>query len=507
MNRLAIIAMAVSLAFIACHSHSNKENDAHNHSTDAHAHSHDEVSFPITAYSTDLEVFAESDPFIANKPSSILAHFTYINSFTPVTEGSMTAILNIDGEKIEQTIDKPTRTGIYKFTIKPSKKGNATIRFEHTLNGNKYYVESAPFKILDDAHKAIHYAEKFHVESATAIPFTKEQSWKVAFRTDYPMEHPFGTIIKSVAKVDVGQSAITSVSAKVAGTVSFGNRMVLAGTKVKKGEVLLSVLSDGASNNAASIYTDAKANYEKATTHYQRIVELAKDNLVPNKDLVEAKAELDKAESAYKSMAKSITEKGQVVIAPASGFVTEVFVTNGSYVEQGTPLLTVAEENNVTLTADVPQRYAHLLDQIEGATVKTGNKTLNINELNGKLISVGKSLTNGSTLIPVAFKVNGNNMLYPGSLVEVFIRTTTTKPVITIPNDAILEDQGHYFVFVQLTPELFEKQEITIGQTDGLRTEIVTGINKNQRVVTKGAILVKLAAVSAALDPHAGHVH
>ena len=88
-----------------------------------------------------------------------------------------------------------------------------------------------------------------------------------------------------------------------------------------------------------------------------------------------------------------------------------------------------------------------------------------------------------------------------------FIRTTSTKPVITIPNDAILEDQGHYFVFVQLTPELFEKQEITIGQTDGLRTEIVTGINKNQRVVTKGAILVKLAAVSAALDPHAGHVH
>ena len=62
-------------------------------------------------------------------------------------------------------------------------------------------------------------------------------------------------------------------------------------------------------------------------------------------------------------------------------------------------------------------------------------------------------------------------------------------------------------MLVQINPELFEKREVKVGATDGLRTEILSGISATDRVVTKGAILVKLAQASGALDPHAGHVH
>ena len=71
----------------------------------------------------------------------------------------------------------------------------------------------------------------------------------------------------------------------------------------------------------------------------------------------------------------------------------------------------------------------------------------------------------------------------------------------------MVEEQANYFVFIQLTPELFEKREVKIGLTDGISTEIISGLTKNDRIVTKGAIIVKLAAVSNSLDPHAGHVH
>jgi hypothetical protein len=70
-----------------------------------------------------------------------------------------------------------------------------------------------------------------------------------------------------------------------------------------------------------------------------------------------------------------------------------------------------------------------------------------------------------------------------------------------------MEEQGYYSVFVQLTPELFEKRGVTIGSTDGIRTEIKNGLAEGERIVTRGALLVKLAAVSNSLDPHAGHVH
>jgi hypothetical protein len=60
---------------------------------------------------------------------------------------------------------------------------------------------------------------------------------------------------------------------------------------------------------------------------------------------------------------------------------------------------------------------------------------------------------------------------------------------------------------VQTNPELFEKREVKIGSTDGLRTEIKKGISIADRIVTKGAVLVKLAQASGALDAHSGHNH
>jgi multidrug efflux pump subunit AcrA (membrane-fusion protein) len=66
---------------------------------------------------------------------------------------------------------------------------------------------------------------------------------------------------------------------------------------------------------------------------------------------------------------------------------------------------------------------------------------------------------------------------------------------------------GNYFIFVQLTPESFEKRLVTLGATDGYRTEVLSGVEPGERVVTKGASMVRLAQNGAALDPHAGHVH
>ena len=46
-----------------------------------------------------------------------------------------------------------------------------------------------------------------------------------------------------------------------------------------------------------------------------------------------------------------------------------------------------------------------------------------------------------------------------------------------------------------------------IGVTDGVNVRITSGITAGERVVTKGAISLKLSQGAAALDPHAGHVH
>ena len=71
----------------------------------------------------------------------------------------------------------------------------------------------------------------------------------------------------------------------------------------------------------------------------------------------------------------------------------------------------------------------------------------------------------------------------------------------------VWEEMGTYFVFVQLTPELFDKRYVKIGATDALHTTILEGIMPNDRIVTKGAVQLKLQQSSGTVDPHAGHNH
>ena len=109
--------------------------------------------------------------------------------------------------------------------------------------------------------------------------------------------------------------------------------------------------------------------------------------------------------------------------------------------------------------------------------------------------------------MPVTFRVHNSANLLSGSFVDLYIRTASDEEVIALPNTGIVEQMGSHFVFVQVNPELFEKRLVTLGATDGIRTVVTSGLKAGERVVTKGAVMVKLAQTSGAMDPHAGHVH
>ena len=66
---------------------------------------------------------------------------------------------------------------------------------------------------------------------------------------------------------------------------------------------------------------------------------------------------------------------------------------------------------------------------------------------------------------------------------------------------------GNYFVFVQVNPELFEKRQVKIGASDGVNTELKDGIQDGERLVTRGAVLIKLQQATGSVDPHSGHQH
>ncbi|MDZ7878372.1 MAG: efflux RND transporter periplasmic adaptor subunit [Saprospiraceae bacterium] len=290
--------------------------------------------------------------------------------------------------------------------------------------------------------------------------FTKEQSWKVDFATEYPRTGPFGQVIKTTALIEPANGDELVITAKTSGMVRLTSNSLLEGQEVRSGQVLFSVSSNElAENNFGVKFTEAQSNYEKAKADYERVSELAKDKIVSEKDLLTAKNSFENAKAVYDNLNRNFNTNGQSVSSPMRGFVKQLLVKNGAYVEAGQPLLVVSQNKTLKLTAQVPQKYAGILNTVQSANIRTlnENQTYTLEALNGKVLSVGQAANSDNFLIPVSIQINNTGNFIPGSFVEVFLKTLTNQQAFTVPNTALLEEQGVFFVWVQITPELFRK--------------------------------------------------
>jgi hypothetical protein len=77
---------------------------------------------------------------------------------------------------------------------------------------------------------------------------------------------------------------------------------------------------------------------------------------------------------------------------------------------------------------------------------------------------------------------------------------------VIVPRDAVLEHDGRAIVYVQVEGEAFEERAVRPGPVSGDRMAIEQGVAAGERVVTRGANVVRLSARAASAPAH-GHVH
>ena len=80
------------------------------------------------------------------------------------------------------------------------------------------------------------------------------------------------------------------------------------------------------------------------------------------------------------------------------------------------------------------------------------------------------------------------------------------EQLVTFPIEALTEEQGLYFIYIQKCEESYKKQEVKLGASNGKEVQILSGIQPGDKVVVKGAYHVKLASASNALPAHS-HEH
>ncbi len=300
----------------------------------------------------------------------------------------------------------------------------------------------------------------------------------------------------------VPESQVTIV-ATVPGIVSYTYEMV-EGKKVNAGAPVFFISSNNLQDGDPVL--KAQIAYETAKSEYERAQVLVEDRIVSQQEFEAIKGRYETAKINYEALA-SDTESGKTAIkTPSKGFIDEILVKSGEYVTVGQPLATITDNSKLYLRADVSEKYLGQLYDVQSANFELAysDKVYNIEELGGRFLAYGRSTDENSAFIPVTFVFNGNGEIMPGTFADVYLLSQTRKNVLTVPVTALTEEQGKFFIYIQIDPECYKKQEAVLGATDGRRVEILNGLQYGHNVVTEGALHVKLASASNAIP---GHTH
>lgn len=311
----------------------------------------------------------------------------------------------------------------------------------------------------------------------------------------------FHNVIETSGSILAASCDETTIVATISGVVSHAQH-ISEGMAISKGATVYYLSSDKLQEGDQSRRIEIA--YLAAKREYERALPLANEQIISQRDFAAIQTEYENAQLAYEAIGRNSSKRGVTVKAPVSGYMKECMVKDGDYVSVGDPMMVITRNQHLYLRAEVPARYYSALSDIRSAKFRTqySPEVFDLEQMNGELMSSGKSAVSTSSYVPVTFKLDNHAGIIAGSYAEVFLVTGERPDVLSVPTTALTEEQGIYYIYVQADEHTYHKQEVLLGDTDGEYTEIRSGLSEGDMVVVRGAINVKLAGASNAIPAH-----
>ncbi len=470
----------------------------------AEAAGHDSERMQLLLFSDSTEWFIEYSPMIAGETSAWLIHLTHLRDGKAVQTTSVRLRLEFSGGEAIDISAGRRQAGIYAADVPVRSSGDARVLLSFSTQESSDTVRTSAVHVFDSEHDA--HADEQHA-GEEGIAFTREQAWKMDFRTDPVRMLPFSEIIKTTGHLLSHPDLEVEVPATASGVLSFRGKPMLPGQPVSKGEVLAVITGAALSgDNLEARIADAAAQFEKARADYERAQTLLDGNVISKKSFEESKLRFEQSENALRVLRTGVGAAGKILRAPSSGYVKAVHVPNGAYVREGEHFISIARNDRMLLKAEVYQNDFALLPTIHGAVFRAADNTSrDIRSLNGRLSARGQAVDASAYSVPVYFELNGAGLI-PGEFVDVYLKAGAEQKRLVIPASSLTEDLGRYYVYVQRGGERFEKREVAIGTGDGVYVPVTAGLTEGERIVTRGMYALRLAASAGQVQAHA-HQH
>jgi multidrug efflux pump subunit AcrA (membrane-fusion protein) len=295
--------------------------------------------------------------------------------------------------------------------------------------------------------------------------------------------------VPGIIKADPRYSFTISSTSRGIFSYSASGDLLHEGKLVKKGEILAVIYPVAQQEHWTQIeqaHNLAVVEKEFAQNEYERINDLAQKGVVPEKELLIAKNNLEASAQNLK-------------------FAEKRFIKSGMLVESGETLFEIVVPDKLMINGEILKGDIPSGSKIMSVSVKASDSEMTvITSADIKNRTYTFDYTTKSSEIVFPFESSG---FYIGENVEIILRTGKGVPSLTVTSSSVIEIATRPHLVIMKETEIFEIIQVDAGADDGLKVEILKGLKETDRVVSKGAFEIYAASRTESMDAHAGHNH
>jgi len=312
--------------------------------------------------------------------------------------------------------------------------------------------------------------------------------------------------LSATAVIEMNMDRVAKISPRVTGKAV---RIIASqGDRVKAGQPLAYLDSVELDQIWAEYYKAqgkvglARKNLQREETLFQKKISPEKDLLKARQELGEAEADLNLAQERFRLVGVDVAQfessrgKGNhplvPVTSPVGGVVIEKAVTQGEIVNPEKALFMVADLSTLWVVIDVYEKDIPRLRI--GTGVKVSVTTFPDKVFKGKISYIADVVDEKTRTEKARVTIdNSSGLLKPGMFATVLAESTSggAERLIAVPEAAVLIDGAKRYVFVQVSPDKFQRRDIEVGRTLGKHLEVTAGLKDGEIVAAKGAFILK----------------
>jgi multidrug efflux pump subunit AcrA (membrane-fusion protein) len=232
-------------------------------------------------------------------------------------------------------------------------------------------------------------------------------------------------------------------------------------------------------DTAQAALVQAKAAYDIANQHLNSLKSVSQSAAINS-----AEGALESAKGKYDAARAGLSYSE--IRSPIDGVVTDRPLYAGEMANTGQAIVTVMDTSSLLAKVHLSQQQTTGLKLGDDATLTfTGQDE----PAHGKITLISPALDAGSTTLEVWVTVPNKTGKYKaGTPVHVSLAARTLADAVTVPNEALIATKsGTPAVMVVGADSVAHQKDVKTGITDGHDTQVLSGVQPGDQVVTKGA--------------------